>query len=536
MPIYPESIGRRSRLGTSEELSKAVRRFQEGEREVFNDIYKMSYGYLHTCVSRALDNENAVQDMLQETYLEIYRSIGQLRQPESFLHWAAAIAGRKCIAWVNREKRLPVEGTGHAEEYLEEVAESEEFLPETILQNKEKQDLLRKMIDRLPPMQKICIVAYYYHELSQQEIAEELGVPLNTVKSYLNRARKKIRAEVLELEEQKDIKLYTMAPFFLLLLDMEAEACEISAMPEKLARMAGAHIAAGKAKAAGIHIAAGKLAAIVTAAALTAGGAALVLTHPWTGSVMTYTEGNAERHQNTLTASEESEIEEAMEKRRETLEKVTKSFYEEGTQVNKFLMGLCTAVSEGLQKALESKESKEREIPEGLDKLYKDIDFGFELYITGHDDSPVVGNGLFYEEPHASCEMIAITKYAGDVGDHEQKERIDMSRYKDSTDIFDLLIANISEEYFYGGLDVYDMPAIETKVINGYEMTKFEGTVTFYADGYEGGEVCPAVAYGIKAKSTPVLVCCVDRSDNKDRHAYWVNKIDDVVSTFKEND
>lgn len=118
--------------------------------------------------------------------------------------------------------------------------------------------------------------------------------------------------------------------------------------------------------------------------------------------------------------------------------------------MNKFLKGLCTAVSEGLQKAY---ESKEREIPEGLDKLYKDIDFGFELYITGHDDSPVVGNGLFYEVPHNSCsEMIAITKYAGDVEDHEQKERIDMSRYKDSTDIFELLFVNISEEYFYGGL------------------------------------------------------------------------------------
>ncbi len=207
--------------------------------------------------------------------------------------------------------------------------------------------------------------------------------------------------------------------------------------------------------------------------------------------------------------------------------------------MNKFLMGLCTALSEGLQKACESNENNEnkvRKIPEGLDKLYKDIDFGFELYITGHDDSKVVGNGLFYEEPHAECEMIAITKYAGDVGDAEQKARIDMSRYKDSTDIFDLLIANISEEYFYGGLDAWDMPVIETKMINGYEMTKFEGTVTFDADDDEYRKVYQAVAYGIKAKSTPVLVCCVDQSENKDRHAYWVNKIDDVVSTFKEND
>lgn len=112
MPGYPENKGRRNKMGTSEELCNAVHRFQEGEREAFNDIYKMSYSYLHTCVSRTLDNENMVQDMLQE------------------------------------------------------------------------------IIDRLPPMQRICIVAYYYG-LSQQEIAEELKVPLNTVKSYLSRARKK---------------------------------------------------------------------------------------------------------------------------------------------------------------------------------------------------------------------------------------------------------------------------------------------------------------------------------------------------------
>lgn len=192
----------------------------------------------------------------------------------------------------------------------------------------------------------------------------------------------------------------------------------------------------------------------------------------------------------------------------------------------KGLFGLCLALATG---CLAACGDKEKEIPEGLDLLYKDIDYGFELYITGHADSGVVGNGLFFEEAHnGTSEMIAITKYTA------ENEQAKLIEYEDSSDIFDMLIGNISEEYFYGGLDVYDMPAIETKTINGYEMTKFEGTVTFYADDEDGGEVCKAVAYGIKANSTPVLVCCVDRSEEQDRHAYWVNRIDDIVSTFKE--
>lgn len=195
----------------------------------------------------------------------------------------------------------------------------------------------------------------------------------------------------------------------------------------------------------------------------------------------------------------------------------------------KGLLGLCLALATGCLAACGDEEGK---IPEGLDLLYKDIDYGFELYITGHADSGVVGNGLFYEEPrNSTCEMIAITKYTAE---NEQAKLIETSSYENSSDIFDMLIGNISEEYFYGGMDVYDMSAIETKTINGYEMTKFEGTVTFYADSDDGGEVCKAVAYGIKANSTPVLVCCVDRSEEQNRHSYWVNRIDDIVSTFKE--
>lgn len=63
-----------------------------------------------------------------------------------------------------------------------------------IMQDREKQRLLREIIDNsLTEMQKLCIIAYYFQEQKQSEIASELGIPENTVKTNLSRAKQKIR-------------------------------------------------------------------------------------------------------------------------------------------------------------------------------------------------------------------------------------------------------------------------------------------------------------------------------------------------------
>ncbi len=53
-----------------------------------------------------------------------------------------------------------------------------------------------------------------------------MGIPLNTVKSHLNRAKAKIKEGILALERKKDTKLYAILPFLLLLFTKEAQECE----------------------------------------------------------------------------------------------------------------------------------------------------------------------------------------------------------------------------------------------------------------------------------------------------------------------
>ena len=121
-----------------------------------------------------------------------------------------------------------------ADDYFENIADREDFIPETILQDREKQRLIREILGELTELQRLCVVAFYYNEQKQEEIAQELGIPVNTVKSHLNRAKVKVKEAVIELDEKKGTRLYSMAPFMLLFLGAEAEACEVVPMNQLL--------------------------------------------------------------------------------------------------------------------------------------------------------------------------------------------------------------------------------------------------------------------------------------------------------------
>ena len=141
-------------------------------------------------------NDNALDiifDIMQETYVEISRSITQLEN-----------------------------------DTFDTLSDSDEIIPETVMQDREKQRLLREIIDNsLTEMQKLCIIACYFQEQKQSEIASELGIPENTVKKNLSRAKQKIKDGVLELEKKNGTRLYSVAPLLLLLFKEDVDAAVI---------------------------------------------------------------------------------------------------------------------------------------------------------------------------------------------------------------------------------------------------------------------------------------------------------------------
>ncbi|MCM1258911.1 MAG: RNA polymerase sigma factor [Roseburia sp.] len=223
-------------MNASEELTQAAEAYQKGDQEAFATLYEQSYRYLYACVIRIVKSEDITQDMLQETYLEIVKNINTLRSPGDFLSWAAVIATNKCFAYFKKNRDFPVEDV---EETFEEIPDDEAFIPEEVMQDREKQRLFREIIDSLSDMQRLCVIGYYYNEQSQESLAREFGIPVGTVKSHLNRARVKIRQAVEELDVKKDTRLYNVTPLMLLLMEEEIKTCILHPMSAALAAAAG---------------------------------------------------------------------------------------------------------------------------------------------------------------------------------------------------------------------------------------------------------------------------------------------------------
>ena len=215
-------------MKTPEKLAEKVKLLKSGDNDAFTYVYEESYKYLYTCVIHIVKDEDTAQDMLQDTYVEVYKNISQLKEAEDFLSWAATIANRKCYAYIKKDRDILVEeqtdDEGNEEDFFESVADDESFIPENIFDNKEKIKMIRDIIDSLTDEQRACVIGFYYNEQKQDEIAKLLNIPVNTVKSHLNRAKAKIKDAVGDIEKKQGVKLYSFSPFMLLLMSYEAKA------------------------------------------------------------------------------------------------------------------------------------------------------------------------------------------------------------------------------------------------------------------------------------------------------------------------
>ncbi len=223
------------------------------------------------------DPERAM-DATQEVLITLLTRLHTLRDPKAFWGWLLQIVANRCrneLSRAPREEQIPENEQGDS--MLESVAElNSQMVPEQALDQAETQQMIRTLVEELPPSQKMCVLLYYYDELPVRQIAAILQVSENTVKSRLSYARKSIQSGVEDYEKQ-GVKLYSAAPLPLLLAFLRHEGAA-SALPAAQAKALAATVvsaASGTAAAAGAAgTAAGAAAGASGAGAAAAAGAA----------------------------------------------------------------------------------------------------------------------------------------------------------------------------------------------------------------------------------------------------------------------
>ena len=173
-----------------------IRRILSGDDTAFETLVQKYQGSIHALAWRKIGDFHIAEEITQDTFLQVYKSLSQLRNPNQLLGWMYVIANRLCLKWLEKNKSVmqsledtPVEEIERAS-YTHHVAEQRETE-----RTEQHHELVKKLLARLPESERTVVTLYYLGKMTTKEISKFLGVSVNTITSRLQRARKRLQEQ-----------------------------------------------------------------------------------------------------------------------------------------------------------------------------------------------------------------------------------------------------------------------------------------------------------------------------------------------------
>ncbi len=177
-----------------------------GEEPAYRELVRRYERPLFSLLYRMVRDRELAEDLAQETFVKALNAIESYRPEYKFSSWIFKIANNAAIDHLRRREldTLSLEGSPHAEtpEAIEATALQIGDRQESPLDEVEARELggeIEAAIAKLRPEYRSCILLRHVEGRAYEEIAEILGLPLGTVKTYIHRARNELRRELEHL-------------------------------------------------------------------------------------------------------------------------------------------------------------------------------------------------------------------------------------------------------------------------------------------------------------------------------------------------
>ena len=168
-----------------------VERIAAGNKFAMQTLFARHRTSVYRWLLRFVSNETLAEDLLSEVFLDVWRQAARFECRSSVSTWLLAIARHKALS--ARRRRTDAELDEKIEATVADPADD----PEVALQEKNRDELVRRALIRLSPQRRQVIDLVYYHEKSVDEVAQILSAPPATVKTRMFYARKKL-AELVQ--------------------------------------------------------------------------------------------------------------------------------------------------------------------------------------------------------------------------------------------------------------------------------------------------------------------------------------------------
>lgn len=164
-----------------------VRMYRDGDADAFDTLFDRYRAPVYNFACMMLGDADGAEDLLQEAFLTVARSARNYEPRGHFRAWLMRIVRNLCLNRIQAERVRRRVMADSGLEFIEPPAR--EPSPADRAERDERLRLVRQGIRSLPERQREAIVLYAFEQMSYREIAEVLGVPINTVKTLIHRAR-----------------------------------------------------------------------------------------------------------------------------------------------------------------------------------------------------------------------------------------------------------------------------------------------------------------------------------------------------------
>ncbi|MEO5616389.1 MAG: sigma-70 family RNA polymerase sigma factor [Candidatus Eisenbacteria bacterium] len=176
-----------------------IRRCKEGDERAYRELLQRFQRPVYSVAFRMVRSAEDAEDATQETFVRVFRALDRYDPARSFEAWLFTITTRLCIDLMRRRRVRPISLSRQDPESGEDQTldiKDPGLGPEETTSHAEEERHAKDLIDSLPPHYRIVVMLRHQQDLSYDEIAEALSLPLGTVKARIHRARALLRDRI----------------------------------------------------------------------------------------------------------------------------------------------------------------------------------------------------------------------------------------------------------------------------------------------------------------------------------------------------
>ena len=167
-----------------------------GDEAAFTALVRKYQKGVHALAWRKVGDFHIAEEITQDTFLQAHKKLNTLQNPNQFAGWLYVITNRMCIRWFKNKKptMLSLEKISRAEidksSYRHYVSAQQETEAA-----EHRYEMVKELLKKLPESERTVVTLHYLGEMTAKEIGNFLGVSPNTIKSRLQRAKKRLRTQ-----------------------------------------------------------------------------------------------------------------------------------------------------------------------------------------------------------------------------------------------------------------------------------------------------------------------------------------------------